>query len=78
MRTKKRTKSIVGIIFAFVSILYAFTGAVFALRRDNSSRKGLSGRIDVNLTAGKASAAEIADMSEYDGRKYGIVTPVKS
>ncbi len=54
MRTKKRTKSIVGIIFAFVSILYAFTGAVFALRRDNSSRKGLSGRIDVNLTAGKA------------------------
>ena len=78
MRTKKGMKSIIGIIFAFVSILYAFTGAIFALRRDNSSRKGLSGQIGVNLTAGKSSAAEIAAMSEYDGRKYGIVTPVKS
>ena len=78
LQTKNRKKSISNIILTVLTIICISASASFALSRNNTLENDYLTQIDGSLMTDNPSTEEIVAMTEYDGRNYGLVTPVKS
>lgn len=78
LQTKNRKKSISNIILTVLTIICISASASFALSRNNTLENDYLTQIDGSLMTDNPSTEEIVAMTEYDGRNYGLVTPIKS
>ena len=78
LQTKNRKKSISNIILTVLTIICISASASFALSNNNTLENDYLTQVDGSLMKDNPSTEEIVAMTEYDGRNYGLVTPVKS
>lgn len=78
LQTKNRKKSISNIILTVLTIICISASASFALSNNNTLENDYLTQVDGSLMTDNPSTEEIVAMTEYDGRNYGLVTPVKS